>query len=120
MRVMKPLPGRILVVLLALTVGIALGAGLAGALRTPAPPNVGPIHLDGERRDEADEGTKKERGKNAGNKDKNGPPPRDDTPPSESDPPQGGAPPPPPPPPPGDDGGDDDGGGGDDDGGGDD
>jgi hypothetical protein len=117
MRVMKPLPGRILVVLLALTVGIALGVGLAGALRTPAPTNVGPIHLDGERRDEADEGTKKKRGKNVGNKDKNGPP-RNDTPPSESDPPQGGAPPPPPPPPPGDDGGDDD--GGDDDGGGDD
>lgn len=128
MRVMKPLPGRILVVLLALLAGIALGAGLVGALRTPAPPNVDPIQLEGERGDEADEdATKKKRGRNDRNKGKDTrdqgkekPSPGNGAPVPQNEPQGGGAPPPPPPPPPADDddGGDDD--GGDDDGGGDD
>jgi len=120
---MKLLPGRILVVLLALIVGVALGAGLAGALRTPAPSNVEPIHLDGERRDETGEDdTKNKRGKDGKNrgrdKGKEDPPPGNNAPVPQNDPPAGGAPPPPAPPPPAND--DDDGGDDSDDGGGDD
>ncbi len=110
-------------VLLALVVGVALGAGLAGALRTPAPPNVEPIQLDGEDRDETGEDqTKNKRGKggkDTRDKGKEGPPSGNNAPVQQNDPPAGGAPPPPPPPPPDDDD-DDDGGGETDDGGGDD
>jgi hypothetical protein len=105
---MKLLPGRILLLLLALMAGIALGAGLVGAFQTPDPPSIEPIQLDGDGGDESGEDGPRQSGKR---KTENGPneTPADDV-----------APPPPPPPPPANDDDDDDDGGGTDDGGGDD